>query len=161
MGVSGSGKSTLAQYISQQIGAEFIEADNHHPPENIALMRSGTPLTDAHREPWIQALCDIIKASRSNNVLAYSGLRYEHRQRFLNLARPCLILNLNISHTVVVQRLASRARHFMPSSLIASQFAAMDDIRPCEPVKDIHSDMALEQAQTQAMKYVNAFMAGV
>ena len=159
MGVSGSGKSTLARYIAEQIGANYLEADDYHPPENIALMRGGTPLTDTDREPWIQALCRKIKPATSNIVMAYSGLKYEHRRRFQELGKPCLFLKLNISRNGVEARLARRAGHFMPSSLIASQFESLEAIRSNEPVKEIDSDVNLEQVQRAAMKHVESFMA--
>ena len=158
MGVSGCGKSTLAQYIAEQIGADFIEADDYHPAENIALMQGGTPLTDADREPWIQALCRVIKESNTNMVMAYSRLKYEHRQRFLNLGKACLFLNLNINSIEVTRRLALRAGHFMAPSLIASQFAAMEEIHSDEPVKAVDSRQSLKQVQASAMQYVDVFM---
>ncbi|WP_053980992.1 gluconokinase [Marinagarivorans algicola] len=126
MGVSGSGKSTVAQMLAQQFDLTFLEADDFHSPTNKAHMAAGKALTDAMREPWIASICDKIKSDGNNCILAYSGLRRAHRQKFRELGFKTLFLYLNGSKELIAQRMSERAGHFMPVSLLDSQFASMD-----------------------------------
>lgn len=129
MGVSGCGKSTLATHLAKTYGFEYIEADDYHTEEAKRLMASGTPLTDAHREPWIQALCDKLKqlaANGKSSVLAYSGLRAAHRARFRALGLPVQFIHLVGDKELIRSRMQARKNHFMPSGLIDSQFAALE-----------------------------------
>ncbi len=126
MGVSGSGKSTLAKRLAEQFDLPFLEADDFHSAENKAHMAAGKPLTDAMREPWITQLCDTIKTNANSCVLAYSGLRRAHRQRFRELGFKTLFLHLHGEKSVIAERMQARSNHFMPSSLLDSQFAALE-----------------------------------
>ena len=129
MGVSGSGKSTVAAGLAQQFGLEFIEADDYHSDENKARMKAGIALTDEQREPWINTLCLLLKDRRRNGIhctLAYSGLRRAHRQRFRELGFRVLFLHLAGDRDLIAKRMNQRAGHYMPASLLDSQFAAME-----------------------------------
>src|SRR5687768_13902758 len=83
MGVSGSGKTTIGTMLADDLGWKFYDADDFHPPDNIAKMERGTPLTDADREPWLQALRDciagLLEASESATI-ACSALRHSYRK---------------------------------------------------------------------------------
>lgn len=126
MGVSGSGKSTLAQLLAEQYDLPFLEADDFHSAENKAHMAAGKPLTDAMREPWIASICNTIKTEGKSCVLAYSGLRRAHRQKFRELGFRTLFIKLDGSKELIAARMSERAGHFMPVSLLDSQFAAME-----------------------------------
>lgn len=129
MGVSGSGKSTIAADLAQEFDLEFIEADDYHSDENKARMKAGIPLTDEMREPWIDTLCLLLKARCRNGInctLAYSGLRRAHRQRFRELGFRTILLHLGGDRNLIAERMAQRASHYMPASLLDSQFAAME-----------------------------------
>ena len=129
MGVSGSGKSTVAAELAQKFSLEFIEADAYHSEENKARMKAGIPLTDEMREPWINTLCQLLKNRRRQGIscaLAYSGLRHAHRQRFRELGFRTLLLHLVGDRDLIAQRMTQRTGHYMPPSLLDSQFAAME-----------------------------------
>lgn len=129
IGVSGCGKSTLAAKIARQLECEFMEADDFHSQENKAHMASGKPLTDAMREPWINAMCEHLLELKNNGkscVLAYSGLKRAHRDKFRQLGFNTQFILLDGSKQLITKRMQSRKGHFMPTSLLDSQFSAME-----------------------------------
>jgi len=127
MGVSGCGKSSVGAKIASDLGFQFIEADDYHSPECKKHMAAGKPLTDAMREPWLQRLMDVISASpQQNTVMAYSGLRRKHRQRFRELGFDTLYVHLYGEQEVILRRMQQRKGHFMPTSLLASQYSALE-----------------------------------
>lgn len=129
MGVSGCGKSTLAKVLADRFGFTFLEADDFHSAENVAHMAAGKPLTDTMREPWIAKMCSTIKDKLSGGqscVLAYSGLRRAHRQKFRELGFPVLYIHLHGDKEIIRLRMESRTDHYMPAGLLDSQYAALD-----------------------------------
>lgn len=145
MGVSGSGKTTLGKALAERLGIAFVEADEFHPPANIESMRAGRPLTNAQRLPWIDALADevnrLIDAAPSDPrepraVLACSALSDVVRARLRTRVRtPVFWAHLQGDEALIRQRLDQRRGHYMPSTLLASQFAALeapDDALPLD-----------------------------
>jgi len=127
MGVSGCGKTTIAKLLSEKLSIEFVEADDFHSQQSKDHMAKGLPLTDEMREPWIKALVSYLSQdNKTSKVLAYSGLRKKHRARFRRLGMPCIFIHLVVDQEELQQRINQRENHFMPSSLLASQFAALD-----------------------------------
>jgi gluconokinase len=127
MGVSGCGKSSVGAKIAQDLGYQFIEADDFHSAESKQHMASGKPLTDAMREPWLQCLTKTITSEpMQDKVMAYSGLRRNHRQRFRDLGFETLFIHLYGEQQVIERRLQQRKKHFMPTSLLASQYSALE-----------------------------------
>jgi len=137
MGVAGSGKTVVGRMLAQEIGAEFVDADDFHPPENVALMRRGIPLDDGKRGPWLDRLAGMIENAideRRGLVLACSALRRSYRTR-LGTGRPQVrLVHLDGDEALLHERLEQRTGHFMPASLLASQCALLerpeDDERP-------------------------------
>lgn len=130
MGVSGSGKTTIGQALAAAIGGEFRDGDDYHPPENIAKMASGVPLTDDDRAPWLAALRRLIDERRAAPgvlVLACSALTRRIRQR-LGLDRDGIrVVHLEGSETLLAERMrARRHRHFMPPELLPSQLELLE-----------------------------------
>lgn len=126
MGVSGCGKSTVAHKLAKTLKGEFIEADDFHSEQNKKMMQSGVALTDALREPWINKLCAHIQNSQSSLIImAYSGLRRSHRQRFRALGYITLFIWLNGSQVQIAERLHNRDGHFMSEVLLGSQFESL------------------------------------
>lgn len=125
MGVSGSGKSTLAAALAARLGWPMLEADDFHSAANRAHMAAGRPLDDSQREPWIASICLALHTRRGNCVLAYSGLRAQHRQRFRELGYRCTFLLLELGRDSLRQRLLQRRGHYMPATLLDSQFDAL------------------------------------
>lgn len=164
MGVSGCGKSTLAAGLAVEFGLRLLEADDFHPPTNVAHMRAGAPLSDAMREPWIAALCATLRGHRQRDescVLAFSGLRRAHRQRFRELGYPTLFLHLVGDPGVIRARLQARRGHFAPPGLLHSQLEALE--RPMDEADVVAIDVTsgCGPMHPQAIAAVRAFIAGV
>jgi gluconokinase len=129
MGVSGCGKTTIARAIAETTGLVFLEADDYHSEQNRAHMASAKPLTDEMRRPWIQTLCEALNREKANDpgcVLACSALRREHRDRFRQLDYRTLFLFLDGDRDLIAGWMQERQDHFMPTSLLDSQFAALE-----------------------------------
>lgn len=128
MGVSGSGKTTIAKALAAHYGLVFLDADDFHSSEARAQMAAGTPLSDAQRLPWVQVLGRQLRmladAGRSS-VLAFSGLRREHRTLLRGCGVPMRFVFLHAPAAVIADRLGARAGHFMPPTLLDSQLQAL------------------------------------
>ena len=127
MGVSGSGKTTIAEGIVERTGMTFAEADSFHPAANIAKMSRGEPLTDEDRWPWLDAVGAWLDAQgAAGGVVTCSALKRAYRERLL-AARPVVrLLHLQGEPALIAARQAARPGHFMPASLMASQFATLE-----------------------------------
>ena len=130
MGVSGSGKSTIGALLAESLAWPFTDADGFHPPANVAKMASGRALTDDDRWPWLDAIAAHIGAARKAGqpvVIACSALRRAYRDRLRAGHNDLVFLHLAGSADVIATRQAARQGHFMPPSLMASQFATLED----------------------------------
>lgn len=129
MGVSGAGKSTLGRALAARLGWAFQEGDDLHPPANVAKMRAGAPLTDADRAPWLAAIgrrIDSWAAERQPGVVACSALKRRYRET-LRAGRPYVrIVYPQIDEALASARVGQRTGHYMPESLVPSQFAALE-----------------------------------
>ncbi|VTU23694.1 Thermoresistant gluconokinase [Variovorax sp. SRS16] len=126
MGVSGCGKSTVAAGLAGALGVALIEGDDHHLPQSQDKMRRGIALTDADREPWLDQLGVLLADAQGGVVLTCSALRRRYRDR-LRAAEPALqIVFIEISPEEARARVAARASHFFPASLVANQFDALE-----------------------------------
>ncbi len=135
MGVSGSGKSTVAALLAAALGCQFQEGDDLHPPENVAKMRGGTPLTDADRLPWLRKIAEEIDGWRARGecgVLTCSALKRSYRDIIIGDRRDVVLVYLKGSRDLVQQRMAARHEHFMPIALLDSQFATLEEPTPDE-----------------------------
>jgi carbohydrate kinase (thermoresistant glucokinase family) len=130
MGVSGSGKSTIGALLAEALGWPFADADGFHPAANVAKMAAGQPLTDEDRWPWLDAIAAHIEAARAAGqpvVVACSALRRAYRERLRAGHGDLIFLHLAGAPGVIAERQAARQGHFMPPSLMASQFATLED----------------------------------
>lgn len=161
MGVSGCGKSTLAECLAQRFDFTFLEADDFHSAENKAHMAAGKPLTDAMREPWIAHMCTTIKDKLSAGescVLAYSGLRKAHRQRFRELGFPVMYLHLVGDRDIIRMRMESRTNHYMPPGLLDSQYDALEATDGEADVTDINIKQPIPAIVEHATDLVRDFV---
>ena len=129
MGVAGSGKTTVAKLFAEKTGAVFYEGDDFHPPENVAKMRAGIPLTDADREKWLQALREIIVRALAKNefsALTCSALKAKYRGQLAEGDPRVRFVHLAGSPDLIEQRMKARSGHFMPTTLLKSQFAILE-----------------------------------
>jgi cystathionine beta-lyase len=129
MGVSGSGKTTIGEALASALGWRFLDGDDYHPPANVAKMRAGHPLTDADRAPWLAALVDAMKAILARGesaVVACSALRQAYRDT-LRAAGDVRFVYLAGDFATIAARIAARKHKYMPASLLASQFATLEE----------------------------------
>jgi gluconokinase len=135
MGVSGSGKTTVAAMLAGALHCQFLEGDDLHPPGNVEKMRSGTPLTDADRLPWLGKIAEEIDAWRSrgeSGVVTCSALKRIYRDILIGERRDVTLVYLRGSQELIHQRMAARHEHFMPVKLLNSQFATLEEPGPDE-----------------------------
>ena len=141
MGVSGCGKSTIGQLLAVRLGCPFLDADELHPPGNVAKMAAGTPLTDADRQPWLELLNAKLRG-QENAVLACSALKETYRRTLSKGLADCRFVHLRGSMELIGARMAKRQHRFMPASLLASQFATLEP-----PAEALAVDIAQPPAQ--------------
>lgn len=145
MGVSGSGKSTVGAAIAQRLRVPFADADDFHPPENIAKMTSGQPLDDDDRQPWLETLGGwLSEHEHTGAVLSCSALKRRYRDRLDSHAQGLRLLHLAGHPEVVEARLLARAGHFMPQTLLRSQFATLEPLAPDERGTTIDVDQDID-----------------
>jgi gluconokinase len=135
MGVSGSGKTTVAAGLARQEGWVLLEGDAFHPPENIAKMKAGTPLTDEDRLPWLRAIAakaDELRAAGQSAVVACSALKRAYRAILIGSRSDTVLVYLHGSKDLIADRMKARKNHFMPSALLDSQFATLEEPGPDE-----------------------------
>jgi gluconokinase len=128
MGVEGSGKTTVGQLLAQKLHWQFADADNFHPPANTDKIHRGIPLGDSDRAPWLSALraaIDNWHAHRENVVLACSALKTKYREELS--AGSVQFVYLKGTYELILSRLRARRGHFASDSILASQFADLEE----------------------------------
>ena len=129
MGVSGCGKSTVAALLAERLGGHFKDGDELHPKSNIDKMSAGTPLTDADRQPWLEAVRDYAtRAAREHGlcVIACSALKRAYRDTLREADARVFHLFLQGSRELIASRMSERRGHFMPAKMLDSQFEALE-----------------------------------
>ncbi len=137
MGVASSGKTSLGERLAAELGWPFRDADSFHPPENVAKMAGGTPLNDDDRKPWLAAIAawiDDLRVAGGHGIVTCSALKKAYRSVIVGERPDVALVYLRGSRELIGARMASRQHHFMPTALLDSQFATLeepaDDERP-------------------------------
>lgn len=149
MGVTGSGKTTVGALLAGRLGAVFLDGDDYHPPENVAKMSAGAPLTDEDRWPWLDRLGEVIETSVAREgrvVLACSALRRVYRDRLTRAcAEPPLFIHLSGARELIHGRMAARREHYMPVALLDSQIETLEAIEADENAFVTEIDAPVDQ----------------
>lgn len=166
MGVSGCGKTTIARALARNLRVKFLDADKFHPPANIEKMSSGTPLTDADREPWLDDVGTRVgdaARERGTAVVACSALRRSYRERLKRASDlDLLFVLLEGSREVLERRVNRRTSHFMPPALLDSQLATLEQpdsderaiaVSISQPVKKMVAEI-LQSPELQPARHV-------
>lgn len=156
MGVSGCGKSEIARLLAERLGILYAEGDDYHSAENVAKMAAGIALTDADRHDWLltlQARLATAAEAGVGLVLSCSSLKRRYRE-LLRAADPALaFIHLDGARELIAARMGARPRHYMPMSLLDSQFAALEALAPEERGLRIDIRLTPEQIVDQALKH--------
>ncbi|MBR7672922.1 gluconokinase [Streptomyces sp. NPDC054796] len=134
MGVASSGKTTIGTKLAERLGVPYADADDFHPPANVAKMSAGTPLNDEDRRPWLDAIAAWLTAREreGGGVVSSSALRRRYRDRLRQASPDVFFLHLDGSEELIAARMEKRKGHFMPRSLLRSQFEALERLEPDE-----------------------------
>jgi gluconokinase len=154
MGVSGCGKSTVAQFLAQRLKAHFKDGDELHPESNIDKMAAGIALSDDDREPWLRDVAQYAREQASKHgicVIACSALKSSYRD-ILNQAGQLVYVFLEGSRELIATRMHSRTGHFMPDTLLDSQFATLEDPRTEGNVVSVSIEPTPEQIADNAVQ---------
>ena len=157
MGGSGSGKTTIAQRLSRKLGWQYQEGDALHPPSNVEKMSSGTPLTDADRLPWLQRIARKIDEWQSagiSGVVTCSALKRSYRDIIAANRPDVVVVYPKGSQALIAERMAERKDHFMPASLLDSQFRTLEEPSPDENAMVVDIDRAPEAIVDEIVRRV-------
>jgi carbohydrate kinase (thermoresistant glucokinase family) len=160
MGVSGCGKSTIAMALAEALGREYVDADDLHSAAAVAKMAAGTPLTDDDRVPWLERVGARIAAGEDSGwrtVVACSALRRRYREAIRERAcTPVFFVHLGGTSELLAERMESRAGHYMPPSLLASQLATLESLEPDEAGVVIDIDAASADIAATALRAIRS-----
>ena len=146
MGVSGAGKTTVGSALATALGWEFLDADEFHPPENVAKMAAAIALTDADRWPWLDRLNRELRDRESrgaSTVLACSALKEAYRSRLMQGMGGARLVHLRGSIEFIRARMATRKHKYMPAALLESQF---DTLEPAPDAVEIDAGLPVAEA---------------
>ncbi|MEU2181392.1 gluconokinase [Streptomyces thermolilacinus] len=156
-GVSGSGKSTIGRALAERLGVPYEEGDDLHPPDNIAKMEAGAPLTDEDRAPWLDRVAAWLGAHvQHGGVITCSALKRRYRDRLTAVSPQVFFVHLHGPVELIAERIAARRGHFMPASLLRSQFAALEPLGAEEPGAVVSVEGTREETTELALAAVRA-----
>jgi gluconokinase len=146
MGVTGAGKTLVGQQLAAALSVDYADGDAFHPRANIQKMAAGTPLSDDDRKPWLEAIAAWLSERNATGAVAScSALRRVYRDVLRQSAPSLVFLHLYGDAALISERVAARRDHFMPTSLVGSQFAALEPLAADE--RGVLFDARLDPAQ--------------
>ncbi|MEV5646970.1 gluconokinase [Nocardia sp. NPDC052254] len=155
MGVSGSGKTVTARLLADRLGVAYADADDMHPPANIAKMSAGVPLDDGDREPWLATVGTWLRDhDTEGGVIACSALARRYRDRLRTAAPELFFLLLTADRAVLLDRLARREHHFMPAALLDSQLGTLEPLAPEERGAIVRTDRPPDAVVERAAQFL-------
>lgn len=156
MGVSGCGKSSVGFGIAERLGGAYVDADDLHGPENVAHMAAGKPLTDEMRWPWLDRCVAEMNRLRRDApaVLACSALKKTYRDHLRAGLPGVQFVYLDAKQELVLERMSKREGHYMPVSLLESQFATLEVPEPSEGVIAVSIDQTIEGIVSDALSQI-------
>ncbi|RAJ59910.1 gluconokinase [Streptomyces sp. Amel2xB2] len=153
MGVSGSGKTTVGERVAGRLGVPYADADAFHPPANIRKMSAGTPLDDEDRRPWLDAIASwLAEQAPHGGVVSCSALRRRYRDRLRAGGAPLFFLHLDGSEELIARRMEARTGHFMPRTLLRSQFETLEPLEADEHGAAVSVEGAPEEVAERALE---------
>lgn len=159
MGVSGSGKTTVGQTLAQKLGGKFFDGDDFHPIANVEKMKSGIPLNDVDRQPWLEAIHQHmiqIQKDGVTAVIACSALKQGYRQILIKEPmQSARIVYLEGSYELILKRLEERASHFFKASMLQTQFDTLEEPSSQEAII-VSIDQELDQLTETIMSHLKA-----
>ncbi|WP_034990561.1 gluconokinase [Corynebacterium halotolerans] len=132
MGVSGSGKSTVGELLGERLGLPYRDGDDLHPPANIDKMSAGQPLTDEDRWPWLRLVGEWLTDHPDGGIIGCSALKRSYRDMIRESAPGVVFVHVHGTRELLHERMLHRPGHFMPASLLESQFDTLEDLGPDE-----------------------------
>jgi gluconokinase len=153
MGVAGCGKSSVGAALALRSGATYLDGDDLHPPENIAKMSRGEPLTDADRWPWLEQVGQALRRSKTPMIVGCSALKRAYRDRIRAAAQGAVtFIHLSGTRKVIEMRMNARQGHFMPPSLLDSQFATLERPMADEDAITVDIDQPMDSVITSILR---------
>jgi gluconokinase len=155
-GVTGVGKTTLGQFLADLLGVPYADGDSFHSDESIRKMSAKQPLNDHDREPWLNAIGSWLCRMETGAVVSCSALRRRYRAALLAQAPDSFFIHLAVDQKTIAARLALRREHFMPETLIASQFAELEPLGHDEPGCTVDGGLRFVEVCEQALTAIEA-----
>ncbi len=156
MGVAGCGKSSLGADLARALGLPLVEGDDFHPHANQQKMRDGVPLTDADRAGWLDALAGELAAAPGGTVLTCSALKRAYRDRLRAAAPGLRFVHLVLTREEAQRRVAARAAHFFPSSLVDSQLSTLESPAGEPGVVELDATLPPEALLAEALRQLGS-----
>ncbi|WP_237770108.1 gluconokinase [Ornithinimicrobium sp. CNJ-824] len=158
MGVTSTGKTTIGEAVAERLGGVFVEGDSYHPRANVEKMSAGIPLDDDDRRPWLRALADRIRELDEQGEVSVTGcsaLKRMYRDWLRESGADIFFLHLHGDQDVLLERMEKR-EHFMPPSLLQSQFDTLEMLEEDEQGALVDVGGTVEEVVEESMRVIRA-----
>ncbi|GAA3208837.1 gluconokinase [Actinocorallia longicatena] len=156
MGVTGCGKTTVGKALAERLGIPFADGDAFHSEANVKKMAEGVPLDDADREPWLRSVGKWLEEHPAGGVMGCSALKRRYRDLLREGAPEAWFVHLHGSPEEIHRRVSRRKGHFMPESLVESQFATLEPLEPDERGVVVDLELSVEEQVKAAVRAIQS-----